>query len=104
MLPKKKRLTKSDFTNLKPKVIFRGVYVDIATAPGKEIKFSCVVSKKRIKKAVLRNKARRRVYSVLGDVSIKTPCFVVVYPKHTVHSGNYLHLKNEISQVFDTLH
>lgn len=103
MLPKKERLKKVDFLNLKPKMVFRGTYVDVAVSPQKELKFSCIISKKRIKKAVERNKARRKVYAIVQEVRPKKPYFVIIYPKHTVLNSSYPHIKTEISTLFDTL-
>jgi ribonuclease P protein component len=104
MLPKSERLIKSDFIGLRPKVTFRGTYVDIGIQKSQISKFSCIISKKRIKKAVERNRVRRKIYSILEEVKPKTSFFVLIYPKQTVISGTYTKIKEEISHAFDTLH
>ncbi|MDB5259918.1 MAG: Ribonuclease [Candidatus Nomurabacteria bacterium] len=103
MIPKSERLTKQDFNGLRPKIIFRGTYVDVAVSKSEVTKFACIVSKKRIKKATDRNTAKRRVYSILRDVRPKNNFFVLLYPKQNAISGEFLKIKEEISQAFDTI-
>ncbi len=104
MLPKSERLTKSDFVGLRPKIVFRGVYVDIAIVPSVTTsRFACVIAKKRIKKAVERNAVKRKIYHIIREVKPKTPLLVIIYPKITVLSGSYSHYREEISQAFATL-
>jgi ribonuclease P protein component len=104
MLPKKDRLTKNDFVGLRPRIVFRGNFVDIATAPNTTYpRFSCVIAKKRTKRAVDRNTIKRKIYHIIRDVKPKHSLFVIIYPKNTVLSGNYSHIKDEISKAFDTL-
>lgn len=103
MLPKQKRITKKDFVGVKPKILFRGNYVDISTSPSSTSRFACVVSKKRIKKATERNKARRKIYNILSSLDIKKPQLFFIYPKHTVLSANHKLLSEEINQAFATL-
>jgi ribonuclease P protein component len=103
MLPKTKRLTKKDFLGLRPKVVFRGTYVDIAIMEASETKFACVVSKKRIKRAVDRNKVKRKVYHILHTITLAHPLFVVVYPKHTVVASAYKNIEEEIRAASATL-
>jgi ribonuclease P protein component len=103
MLPKSERLTKVDFVGLRPRIIFRGSFVDIAVSPSTTSRFACVIAKKRIKKAVDRNTVKRKIYHIIRDVKPKHSLFVIIYPKNTVLSGNYSHIKDEISKAFDTL-
>ena len=67
MLKKTKRLTYSDFKSLEIfKIKKTGVLtLKIAKSPKSFGKHAVVVSKKIFKKAVNRNKARRRVYAIL---------------------------------------
>lgn len=104
MLPKKKRLTKKDFNSLKTKVVFRGKYLDIAVSPQKETKTSCIVSKKTLKKAVERNRVRRRIYGILRKETTKNPYFILIYPKQNALKAEYVDIKNEIHTAFATLH
>jgi ribonuclease P protein component len=103
MLPKKERLKTTDFKSLKTKMVFRGTYVDIAVSKAPQSRFACVISKKRIKKAVDRNNSRRKVYSIIQEVQPRNPHLVVLYPKITTLSSSYSHIKTEIQTVFDTL-
>lgn len=96
MLPKKERLTKNDFKGWRPHPLFRGTFVDISGASSKETKFACVVSKKRFKKSVERNKAKRKVYSILAKAKTKTPNLIVVYPKQNLISSSYKNIETEI--------
>ena len=96
MLPKKKRLNKEDFKNLRPQSLFRGTFVDISGSESKETKFACVVSKKRFKKAVERNKARRKVYNILNKVKLESPHLIVVYPKQNIVNSSSKNIENEI--------
>lgn len=103
MLPKSERLTKTDFKGLHPRVIFRGTYIDVAVSPAVKLCFACIISKKRIKKAVERNKARRKIYSIVENTKPKTPHMVILYPKQSVLTSNYKNIKTEIGEAFATL-
>lgn len=103
MIPKSLRLTKSDFNTLQTKVIFRGDLFDIAIAKNKEKKFACVISKKRIKKAVDRNKVRRRIYSSIQELQPNIPYGVIIYPKAKSLESPYSQIQEEIRSVFATL-
>ncbi len=103
MLPKSKRLTTKDFSGLKTKIIFRGTYVDIAVSPSETTRFACVVSKKRIKRAVDRNTARRKIYTTLRAITLNKTYFVIIYPKQNVISSSHTGIEKEIWSVFATL-
>jgi ribonuclease P protein component len=103
MLPQAKRLTARDFIGMRPRIIFRGSYIDIAVAENSVTKFACVVAKKRIKRAVDRNKVKRKVYHAIRDLEVKKTKYIIVYPKQTVIGGMFTEIKKEIKQAFDTL-
>lgn len=103
MLPKSERLTKKDFVGLRPRIMFRGTFVDIAVSSAPKSRFACVIAKKRIKRAVDRNKVKRKIYNIIREVKPKTPNLIIVYPKITALTGNYVNIKEEIIQSFDTL-
>jgi ribonuclease P protein component len=103
MLHKSERLTKTDFVGLRPRIIFRGSFVDIAVNPSEISRFAVVIAKKRIKKAVERNRVKRKIYHIIRENKPKTPHLVIIYPKITVLSGNSAHIKEEIIQAFATL-
>lgn len=103
MLPKSERLTKQDFSTFKPNVVFRGTYVDVSSIPSSLLRFACVISKKRIKRAVDRNKARRKIYHLLQKTRPTASYLVVIYPKQAVLSGNRALIEEELRNAFATL-
>ncbi|MCF7843974.1 ribonuclease P protein component [Candidatus Gracilibacteria bacterium] len=103
MLPKPERLTKSDFVGLRPRTVFRGTFVDIAVSSAPKSRFACVITKKRIKRAVDRNNVKRKIYHIIRDVKPKSPHLVILYPKITTLKSNYSHIKEEITQAFATI-
>ena len=100
MLPKKERLTKNDFVGLRPRIVFRGTFVDIAISPAPLSRFACVISKKRIKRAVDRNNIKRRIYNILQKIKPQSPNLVIVYPKITALNSKYLNIQEEIKSAF----
>lgn len=103
MVPKTKRLTKQDFSGQRPKVFFRGTVCDVAYIQGNEVKYACIISKKTIKKAVMRSKIKRRVYSVLEKIQpSRAGCFLV-YPKSICNTSSYEQLQYQLTQAFATL-
>ena len=104
MLPKKERLTSFDFKGIRPRIIFRGDFLDIAVSPSKTIsRFACVISKKKVKKAVDRNTIKRKIYHILQENKPKQPYFVVIYPKPNILISKKETIKEEISKGFATL-
>lgn len=103
MLSKSERLTKKDFVGLRPRIVFRGTFVDIAISSAPTSRFACVIAKKRIKKAVDRNKVKRKIYHIIREIKPKTPNLVIVYPKISVLTSSYSHIKEEISSSFATI-
>jgi ribonuclease P protein component len=103
MLPKSERLTKNDFVGLRPRIIFRGTFVDIAVSPAPKSRFACVISKKRIKRAVDRNTVKRKIYHSIRNLNSKESYLMVIYPKVTVLDSPYSQIKEEINSVFATL-
>lgn len=110
MLPKSKRLSKEDFEGIRPKIFFRGQLVDVGycipTTNNSGEKFACVISKKTLKNAVDRNKAKRRVFEVLYEFMKENRIekyFYVLYPKKTIHTVSYTDIKKEIYKAFATL-
>lgn len=102
MLPKSKRLTGKDFTGLKTRIVYRGSCFDVATSSHFETKYACIVSKKRIKRAVDRNKAKRKVYEALRNIE-HTPSYVIIYPTKSILTTPILALKEELQKAFATL-
>src|SRR3989344_5380869 len=98
MLPKSKRLKRDDFSKFQKKTTLRGNYFDITASPAQESRFACVVSKKRINLAVDRNKIKRKIYSALSETLLKSPHFVIVYPKQNTKSAPYKEILSEIKK------
>lgn len=103
MLPRPKRLTKSHFIGLKTKIVFRGYLLDVAYLPSLETRFACVISKKKIKRAVDRNRVKRKIYSLLEKRELKSPLYCIVYPKQTALYVKSSAIQSELDTVFATL-
>ena len=105
MLPKAERLTKVDFIALRPRIIVRGTFVDIAVVKVEETtsRFACVIAKKRVKRAVDRNLIKRKIYHILHEIKPKSPHLVIVYPKANCLTSSQKNIKEEISSAFATL-
>ena len=103
MLPKSERLTKTDFVGLRPRIVFRGTFVDVAVSSAETSRFACVIAKKRIKRAVDRNSVKRKIYHIIHEVKPKTPHLVIVYPKTTALHSKFSNIKEEITSAFSTL-
>ena len=103
MLPKSKRLTKEDFTGLRPKVFFRGELIDVAYTLSPTLKFACVISKKTLKRAVDRNLIKRRCMESVKNLNPSKTSYFILYPKKTTLSSTYQQLHEEISKAFATL-
>jgi ribonuclease P protein component len=107
MPPKKERLTKEDFKKNQPKIFFRGEMFDVSFFVLSQQKFACVISKKTLKRAVDRNKVKRRIMSAIQKTqkegTIKTKKSLIVYPKRTSLIMPYQQLYSEIQKVFATL-
>lgn len=104
MLPKSKRFTKEDFEGKRPKVFFRGEYLDIAALTLPSQKFACVTAKKTFKRAVDRNLIKRRIFNLIKDIKPNFLYSVVFYPKKGSVTIPFSQLHNEIKKAFDTLH
>ena len=103
MLPKSERLTTQDFQKIKPKIFFRGDFFDIGYISSVTQKFACVISKKKIKTAVGRNKVKRTIFSVLKDNKPLQISHYIFYIKTKAEGAPYQTLHEEISKAFATL-
>jgi ribonuclease P protein component len=107
MLPKTKRIRAVDFKGLKTRLAYRGAFFDVSTASnggeGATTKFACIIAKKRIKRAVDRNTAKRKVYTLLKDTRTTSPLFVFVYPTKQILHAPWPTLEEEIKKAFATL-
>ena len=104
MLPKARRLTKLDFSGIRPRIIFRGGYVDVAVVISTVTKFACVIPKKRVKRAVDRNRIKRRIYSAVEKTPLPTKnYYIILYPRQNALNSSFTHIEKEIREVFATL-
>ena len=104
MLPKSKRLTKEDFTNSRPKIVFRGDLFDLAVVPIIPTKYACVISKKTLRRAVDRNAVKRKIFTAIRNNEIKSVSSCIIYPKKASLDTTYPQLEKEIMRAFATLH
>jgi ribonuclease P protein component len=105
MLPKKERFTKKDFIGARPHIFFRGTYFDVASVSNGMTKYACVISKKRIKRAVDRNSVKRKVYaSIRSSRNVSANQSLIFYPKKTLLNASTPLVLTEIRKVFATLH
>jgi ribonuclease P protein component len=103
MLPKSKRITTQDFKGKKTRLAYRGAFFDLSVCASETSKFACIISKKRIKRAVDRNQVRRRVYASLQGMETKHPVYVFIYPtKNALHAPKAA-ISEEIRKAFATL-
>ena len=103
MLPKSERLTKQDFEGNRPKVFFRGNFFDVAIIPTDTQKFACVISKKKVKRAVTRNLIKRRILSAVKENKPEKKGHFIFYIKSNAEGVAYSIIKEEISLAFATL-
>lgn len=96
-------MTVKDFKGQKTRLVYRGAFFDVSISPGETTKFSCIVAKKRIKRAVDRNTARRKVYSTLKKTTLSSPSFVFIYPTKNILQAPHTTLVEEMNKVFATL-
>lgn len=103
MLPKEVRLSAEDFKGLKTKLLYRGGFLDVAGTPAKVTKYACIIAKKRIRRAVDRNKAKRKVYAALRGITPPQPFLILIYPTKTILSTPQTVIQEELKKVFATL-
>ena len=103
MPPKSKRLQAKDFTlNFKSNQkssSYKTPYFDIKILFNNKGKFACVVKNNIFNKAVLRNKTRRIVYSILTSAFKDQTYSVIAYPKKQTLNTPHLVLKEEMLKI-----
>ncbi len=100
MFARSARLSRLEFSNFFTKrdaLRFHGQWQSVVFVPHELAKFSVVVSKKVSKRAVVRNKLRRRAYGTLANnvASIPTGVVIVLY-KPGASKANRLILQTEL--------
>lgn len=103
MPPKSKRLETKDFSrlslNASKSITHKMGAFDLKVLFNNKSKFACVVKKNIFNKAVLRNKARRVVYSVLTSVFKNEPYSIIAYPRKEVITTPYAELLRETNKL-----
>lgn len=103
MLPKSKRYTKEDFITTRPRIFSRGELFDMAYSLLPQQKYTCVVAKKTLKKAVDRNRVKRVILAIMRNNPANKKYSIICYPKKTALSTPYSHLEEKIIEAFATL-
>lgn len=104
MVTKELRLTKTLFKEHRTKLVYRGDLFDVASMPTlPSCKIACVVAKKRMKRAVDRNYAKRRVYEAARSVGVPTSKALVIYPKSVILTAPFDEICVTLREVFATL-
>lgn len=88
MLPKKKRVTKALFQTIMkegrmlsgPFFVFRYLYPQVRIG-GKDVHLAIVAPKSIAKKAILRNKLRRKAYNIVHNIDISSGSGIFFYKK-----------------------
>ena len=67
-----------------------------------ESRFACVVSKKIIKEAVLRNLLKRRIFNIINEINddINDNFRVIIFCKLDINKLSFSELKNEVISIF----
>lgn len=105
MVPKKQRIDRETFDEImkKGRIVHSGLFsLRFLKNPEKSTHFGVVVSKKIAKTAVLRNKIRRRAYSILRK-TIKNPYFAILFAKKGVEKATFIETELDIQKLAEKL-
>lgn len=104
MISRSLRAQARDFKGTKMRPCYRGAFFDISVGFAEKPTVACVISKKRIKRAVDRNRAKRKIYALIPEISAQLkPSFIVIYPTKQILQTRHSELKEEITKAFATL-
>lgn len=108
MIPKTNRINREDFE----KVMKKGGFLNSSfftlrflKNPINSTHFSIVVAKKVAKTAVLRNKIRRRAYSILrkSEKTLKNKGFLILFAKKGVEKATFKAVEADILKLLEKL-
>lgn len=104
MLPKRNRLSRNELAHCMKQKTFRseGQYVMLRIGPPTTEVFqaACIVSKKVAKRAVGRNRIRRRCYRAVKEIfSSMSPVAVIITAKKGIEQVSYTDLVQEIKNL-----
>ncbi len=97
------RLTKKDFSLFTKKKLIRSDLFDIAYTEAPKHKVACVIAKKHIKKAVARNKLRRKMYHAYMSVRPEKSYMIIMYPKPQAQYVAYTTLLDTLQKLLTPL-
>lgn len=103
MPPKKERLSRADFSKLNNRMMIRSSLFDITYVKGQSLKIACVISKKRIKLAVNRNKARRKIFNSFKETGFNKNYIIIIYPRSEMLNCSQKDIIMELSKDLATL-
>lgn len=103
MPPRKERLSRADFNNLSSRATLRASLFDITYTANPQLKVACVISKKRVKLAVERNKIRRKAYHAFKETGFAKPYIIIIYPRAEMSRAPFKDMVVELSKALDTL-
>lgn len=103
MPPKKERLSRADFSKLSSRATLRSPLFDITYSPSINLKVACVISKKRIKLAVERNRVRRKAYHAFKETGFNKAYIIIIYPRIEMLKSPYKETVMEFSKALATL-
>lgn len=99
MPPKTKRLQAKDFAKNQKSSSYKTNCFDIKVLYNNKGKFACVVKKNIAGTAVLRNKIRRKVYSIMSTVFKNEINSVIVYPRKQTLTTPFQTLVSEMEKI-----
>ena len=103
MPPRKSRLSRGMFNQLSKREIIRSPLFDISYCKNEDFRVACVISKKRIKLAVERNRVRRKAYHALSETGFNKPYIIIIYPRVEMLKCPYQDLVLELSKTLSIL-
>lgn len=103
MPPRKERLSRADFNSLSSRSTLRSSLFDITYITSPQLKVACVISKKRVKLAVERNKIRRKTYHAFKETGFNKSYIIIIYPRIEMLRAPFKETVVELSKTLDTL-
>ncbi len=105
MLPKANRLNKLLFklVSKKGKKVSSNPKMIFLLSKDNSFKTSIVVPKKTLKKAVDRNRLRRRIYSAISKIESKPKGWLIIYPSPHYLKSEFQIIKDDFIKLFSKL-
>ncbi len=99
MPPKSKRLQAKDFVSNQKSTTYKRLYFDVKVLFNNKGKFACVIKKNISGNAVIRNKIRRRVYSIMSSVFKNNTQSIIIFPRKEALLQTYQTLLDETVKI-----